>query len=101
MKSCSSTNLILYISEKLQHMDLEDIFVEILTHKSQEIVIKGAKTIAEIAKTANGREKCTSTSIVESAIELLKSNDIDQLIQTCRALGNICNDNGTIKRFAT
>lgn len=63
-------------------------------HESKDIIAKTAKAIAEIAKSKTGREKCTSTDLVNALIDLLKDDRVDILTQTSRALGNICYENG-------
>ncbi|XP_015176585.1 PREDICTED: rap1 GTPase-GDP dissociation stimulator 1-B isoform X2 [Polistes dominula] len=61
--------------------------------KSKEIIAQTAKAIAEMTKTDKGREQYTNTDIVETLMKLLKEDDINILIQTSRALGNICYEN--------
>lgn len=72
---------------------IDDVFLTLLTHESKTIIIKAAKTIAEIAKTEQGRNTCTNDDLVKILIKLLKEDDIHILTQTCRALGNICYEN--------
>ena len=72
----------------------DKIFFKLLTHHSEVIAVKIAKTIAEIAKTEPGREKCTNEEFVQALIQLLKSQDLELITQTSRALGNICYENG-------
>ncbi|KAK9303276.1 hypothetical protein QLX08_005037 [Tetragonisca angustula] len=78
---------------------IDDVFLTLLCHESKEIIAKTAKAIAEIAKSERGREKCTSTDLVNALIDLLKEDRIDVLTQTSRALGNICYENENGKRF--
>lgn len=79
----------------LANTNLEEVFlILLLAHKSKEIVSKTANAIAEIAKTDRGREKCTSKEVVQALINLLKEENVDILAQACRALGNICYENG-------
>lgn len=73
---------------------VDDVFLTLLHHESKEIIAKTAKAIAEIAKSERGREKCTTTDIVNALINLLKDDCVDVLTQTSRALGNICYQNG-------
>ncbi|KAI4478167.1 PREDICTED: rap1 GTPase-GDP dissociation stimulator 1-B [Polistes canadensis] len=70
-----------------------DTILMLLRDKSKEIVAQTAKAIAEMTKTNKGREKYTNTDIVETLMELLKEDNINILIQTSRALGNICYEN--------
>lgn len=64
--------------------------------ESKEIIAKAAKVVAELAKSENGREEYGNTAILKILVELLKTKeqDLDILTQICRALGNICYDNG-------
>lgn len=78
---------------------VDDVFLTLLRHESKEIIAKTAKAIAEIAKSERGREKCTSTNLVNALIDLLKEDRIDVLTQTSRALGNICYENENGKNF--
>lgn len=71
----------------------DKIFLKLLTINSETIATKTAKTIAEIAKTESGREKCTREDLVRTLIELLQSQNLETLIQVSRALGNICYEN--------
>lgn len=74
---------------------IDEVFLLLLGHKSKQIIIRTAKAIAEIAKTEGGREKCTSISLIQALVNLLKEEeDIEILTQTSRALGNICYENG-------
>ncbi|XP_011648061.1 LOW QUALITY PROTEIN: rap1 GTPase-GDP dissociation stimulator 1-B [Pogonomyrmex barbatus] len=75
---------------------IDEVFLILLGHKSKEIVAKTAKAIAEITKTDQGRERCTTIELIWKLIDLLKEEDIDILTQASRALGNICyeNENG-------
>ncbi|XP_076299329.1 visceral mesodermal armadillo-repeats [Lasioglossum baleicum] len=78
---------------------VDDVFLTLLHHESKEIIAKTAKAIAEIAKSERGREKCTTTDIVNALINLLKDDRVDVLTQTSRALGNICYENENGKKF--
>lgn len=78
---------------------IDDVFLTLLRHESKEIIAKTAKAIAEIAKSKRGREKCTSTDLVNALIDLLKEDRVDVLTQTSRALGNICYENESGKKF--
>ncbi|RLU17626.1 hypothetical protein DMN91_009862 [Ooceraea biroi] len=78
---------------------IDEVFLKLLGHKSEQIVGKTAKAIAEIAKTERGREKCTTMELVRALISLLKKQDIDTMTQASRALGNICYENENGKRL--
>ncbi|XP_017877678.1 rap1 GTPase-GDP dissociation stimulator 1-B [Ceratina calcarata] len=78
---------------------IDDVFLTLLRHESKEIIAKTAKAIAEIAKSERGREKCTSTDLVNALIDLLKDDRVDVLTQTSRALGNICYENENGKKY--
>ncbi|XP_043791777.1 rap1 GTPase-GDP dissociation stimulator 1-B [Apis laboriosa] len=78
---------------------IDDVFLTLLHHESKEIIAKTAKAIAEIAKSEKGREKCTSTDLINALLDLLNEECIDILIQTSRALGNICYENENGKKF--
>ena len=78
---------------------IDDVFLTLLRHESKEIIAKTAKAIAEIAKSERGREKCTTTDLVNALIDLLKEDRVDVLTQTSRALGNICYENENGKKF--
>jgi len=73
---------------------INKVLLTLLGHKSKQIVAKTAKDIAEIAKTDQGRKKCTTVELIWALIDLLKEDDIDILTQVCSALGNICDENG-------
>ncbi|XP_076652847.1 visceral mesodermal armadillo-repeats isoform X2 [Halictus rubicundus] len=87
-----------YIEESTE-FTVDDVFLTLLHHESKEIIAKTAKAIAEIAKSERGRDKCTTTDIVDALINLLKDDRIDVLTQTTRALGNICYENENGKKF--
>lgn len=79
----------------LGNANVEHVFlILLLAHKSKGIVSKAANAIAEIAKTDRGREMCTSEELVRALTDLLKEENIGVLAQACRALGNICYENG-------
>ncbi|KAL0102265.1 hypothetical protein PUN28_018656 [Cardiocondyla obscurior] len=78
---------------EITELVIDEVFLTLLGHKSKQVVAKTAKAIAEIAKTDHGREKCTTLELIQALINLLKEEDIDILIQTSRALGNICYEN--------
>jgi len=40
------------------------------------------------------RLHCTSAGLVAPLLDFISSDDNDEIIQACRALGNMCFDNG-------
>ena len=40
------------------------------------------------------RLQCTSLGLVAPLLDIISSDDNDDVIQACRALGNMCFDNG-------
>jgi hypothetical protein len=70
----------------------------LLQWESKDIVAKAAQVVAELAKSESGREKYGNPSILKILVELLKTKeqDLHILTQNCRALGNICYDNGNL-----
>jgi hypothetical protein len=73
----------------------------LLQWESKDIVAKAAQVVAELAKSESGREKYGSTAVLKILVELLKTKeeDLGILTQVCRALGNICYDNGNLLRY--
>lgn len=72
----------------------------LLQWNSKDVVAKAAQVVAELAKSEYGRENYGNTSVLKILVELLKTKeqDLDILTQICRALGNICYDNGNSVR---
>lgn len=70
----------------------------LLQLESKAIVAKAAQVVAELAKSESGRENYGNTAILKILIEHLKTKeeDLNVLTQVCRALGNICYDNGNL-----
>jgi hypothetical protein len=67
--------------------------------KSFEVLERAAKATAELAKLDVGRSACAADSaLVQGLTNLLDlSNHPEVQLQACRALGNICYENGTLK----
>ncbi|XP_067001395.2 GTPase-GDP dissociation stimulator vimar [Anabrus simplex] len=67
----------------------------LLCWESKTIISKSAKVISELAKADAGREKCATSSLLKLLVKFMKDEeqDIQVLIQVCRALGNICYEN--------
>jgi len=42
------------------------------------------------------RLQCTSVGLVSLLLDVISSDDNDEVIQACRALGNLCFDNGIV-----
>ncbi|XP_074104665.1 visceral mesodermal armadillo-repeats [Cotesia typhae] len=72
---------------------IDGVFLRLLSHESDAVVAKTAKTIAEIAQTDNGRTNCTDSNLVKGLMDLLQRDNIEIITQTSRALGNICYEN--------
>lgn len=88
----------LSMAEDLSSVDsLKDTFLDLLMHNTPIINLLVAKTIAEITKTEEHRVKFSNNEILEKLMELLnvelinqkQSENIELMIQLCRALGNI------------
>lgn len=41
-----------------------------------------------------GRKRCSESEVIIPLLKLLDSENFDVVLQVCRALGNICYDNG-------
>ncbi|GAB6030924.1 hypothetical protein CHUAL_007752 [Chamberlinius hualienensis] len=54
---------------------------------------KSAEIAAELSKTDVGRSHCSNSSLINSLLVLLSSDNNSIIVQACRALGNICYDN--------
>lgn len=72
----------------------------LLQWESKAIVAKATQLVAELAKSESGRENYGNTAILKILVEILKAKeeDLGILTQVCRALGNICYDNGNLLR---
>lgn len=74
--------------------DLVTQCVTLLEWDSLDVVGKAAAVVAALAKTESGRNACSCPCIILPLLRLLSSHTDNQLlIQTCRALGNICYEN--------
>lgn len=79
--------------------ELNDSFIPLIqtsTVKNKAINREAAKCIAEITKSEIQRKKFTTTDMLSTFLECLRNRQIDAtdnlelVIQICRALGNIC-----------
>ncbi|RWS26173.1 rap1 GTPase-GDP dissociation stimulator 1-B-like protein, partial [Leptotrombidium deliense] len=61
-----------------------------LNNESKRIV---AEVIAEIAKIENSRIPCSEEGIMKPLIAMLSDSDKKLVMQSCRAIGNVCYDN--------
>lgn len=68
----------------------------LLQWESKDIIAKAAQMVAELAKSESGRKQYGNPGILKILVEMLKTEeqDLHVLTQNCRALGNICYDNG-------
>ncbi|KAK7811037.1 hypothetical protein U0070_010196 [Myodes glareolus] len=78
-------------SEKIQGSGILELFANLLTPQSS-CTAKAANIIAEVAKNEFMRIPCVDAGLISPLVQLLNSQDQDVLLQTGRALGNICYD---------
>ncbi|OCT97214.1 hypothetical protein XELAEV_18009443mg [Xenopus laevis] len=79
-------------SEKIQQSGILQLFASILNSQSS-CASKVAHIVAEIAKNELMRIPCVEADLIPPLVQLLHSKDQEVLLQTGRALGNICYDN--------
>uniref|UniRef100_A0A6I8RPK2 RAP1, GTP-GDP dissociation stimulator 1 n=1 Tax=Xenopus tropicalis TaxID=8364 RepID=A0A6I8RPK2_XENTR len=79
-------------SEKIQQSGILQLFASILNSESS-CSSKVAHIVAEIAKNELMRIPCVEAGLIPPLVQLLHSKDQEVLLQTGRALGNICYDN--------
>uniref|UniRef100_A0A6I8RZ35 RAP1, GTP-GDP dissociation stimulator 1 n=1 Tax=Xenopus tropicalis TaxID=8364 RepID=A0A6I8RZ35_XENTR len=88
-------------SEKIQQSGILQLFASILNSESS-CSSKVAHIVAEIAKNELMRIPCVEAGLIPPLVQLLHSKDQEVLLQTGRALGNICYDNQSSKeQFAS
>uniref|UniRef100_A0A8C9AYT3 Rap1 GTPase-GDP dissociation stimulator 1 n=1 Tax=Prolemur simus TaxID=1328070 RepID=A0A8C9AYT3_PROSS len=88
-------------SEKLQGSGILQLFASLLTPQSP-CTAKVANIIAEVAKNEFMRIPCVDAGLISPLVQLLNSKDQEVLLQTGRALGNICYDSQSSKeQFAS
>ncbi|XP_078532340.1 rap1 GTPase-GDP dissociation stimulator 1 isoform X2 [Lissotriton helveticus] len=78
-------------SEKIQESGTLQVFANLLTPQSN-CTAKVAHIIAEVAKNEFMRNPCVDAGLIPPLVQLLNSKDQEVLLQTGRALGNICYD---------
>ncbi|XP_018094396.1 rap1 GTPase-GDP dissociation stimulator 1-B isoform X1 [Xenopus laevis] len=83
-------------SEKIQQSGILQLFASILNSQSS-CASKVAHIVAEIAKNELMRIPCVEADLIPPLVQLLHSKDQEVLLQTGRALGNICYDNHSLQ----
>uniref|UniRef100_A0ACB8E8H7 Rap1 GTPase-GDP dissociation stimulator 1 n=1 Tax=Sphaerodactylus townsendi TaxID=933632 RepID=A0ACB8E8H7_9SAUR len=78
-------------SEKIQKSGILQVFATLLTPQSS-CTAKVANIIAEVAKNEFMRNSCVEAGLIPPLVQLLNCKDQEVLLQTGRALGNICYD---------
>ncbi|KAG2466843.1 GDS1 protein, partial [Polypterus senegalus] len=78
-------------SEKIQESGILKVFLDLLAPQSS-CAPKVANIIAEIAKNEFMRSPCVDAGLIPPLVQLLHCKDQEVLLQTGRALGNICYD---------
>ncbi|NP_001401991.1 rap1 GTPase-GDP dissociation stimulator 1 isoform 1 [Rattus norvegicus] len=78
-------------SEKIQGSGILQLFANLLTPQAS-CTAKVANIIAEVAKNEFMRIPCVDAGLISPLVQLLNSKDQEVLLQTGRALGNICYD---------
>ncbi|XP_029416086.1 rap1 GTPase-GDP dissociation stimulator 1 isoform X6 [Nannospalax galili] len=83
-------------SEKIQGGGILQLFASLLTPQSS-CTAKVANIIAEVAKNEFMRTPCVDARLIPPLVQLLNSKDQEVLLQTGRALGNICYDSHSLQ----
>ncbi|XP_074129155.1 rap1 GTPase-GDP dissociation stimulator 1 isoform X3 [Sminthopsis crassicaudata] len=83
-------------SEKLQGSGILQLFASLLTPHSP-CTAKVANIIAEVAKNEFMRLPCVEAGLIPPLVQLLNCKDQELLLQTGRALGNICYDSHALQ----
>ncbi|XP_027251632.1 rap1 GTPase-GDP dissociation stimulator 1 isoform X8 [Cricetulus griseus] len=83
-------------SEKIQGNGILQLFANLLTPQSS-CTAKVANIIAEVAKNEFMRVPCVDAGLISPLVQLLNSKDQEVLLQTGRALGNICYDSHSLQ----
>ncbi|KAM6076052.1 rap1 GTPase-GDP dissociation stimulator 1 isoform 2-T2 [Chlamydotis macqueenii] len=83
-------------SEKIQQSGVLQVFASLLTPQSS-CTAKVANIIAEVARNEFMRNPCVDAGLVPPLVQLLNCKDQEVLLQTGRALGNICYDSHTLQ----
>ncbi|XP_063773680.1 rap1 GTPase-GDP dissociation stimulator 1 isoform X2 [Pseudophryne corroboree] len=79
-------------SEKIKQSGILQVFASLLNSQSSCCTAKIAHIIAEIAKNEQMRIPCVDAGLIPPLVQLLNCKDQEVLLQTGRALGNICYD---------
>uniref|UniRef100_A0A8D0ZC90 Rap1 GTPase-GDP dissociation stimulator 1 n=1 Tax=Sus scrofa TaxID=9823 RepID=A0A8D0ZC90_PIG len=83
-------------SEKIQGSGILHLFSSLLIPQSS-CTAKVANIIAELAKNEFMRIPCVDAGLISPLVQLLNSKDQEVLLQTGRALGNICYDSHSLQ----
>ncbi|XP_064918443.1 rap1 GTPase-GDP dissociation stimulator 1 isoform X5 [Columba livia] len=83
-------------SEKIQKSGVLQVFASLLMPQSS-CTAKVANVIAEVARNEFMRNPCVDAGLVPPLVQLLNCKDQEILLQTGRALGNICYDSHTLQ----
>ncbi|XP_073457329.1 rap1 GTPase-GDP dissociation stimulator 1 isoform X2 [Aquarana catesbeiana] len=83
-------------SEKMQQSGILQVFASLLNSQSS-CTAKIAHIIAEIAKNEQLRIPCVDAGLIPPLVQLLNCKDQEVLLQTGRALGNICYDSHSLQ----
>ncbi|XP_051473604.1 rap1 GTPase-GDP dissociation stimulator 1 isoform X3 [Apus apus] len=83
-------------SEKIQKSGVLQVFASLLTPQSS-CTAKVANIIAEVARNEFMRNACVDAALIPPLVQLLNCKDQEVLLQTGRALGNICYDSHTLQ----
>ncbi|XP_078064029.1 rap1 GTPase-GDP dissociation stimulator 1 isoform X3 [Mustelus asterias] len=83
-------------SLKVQESGILQVFPRLLSPHCS-CVAKVANIIAEIAKNEFMRNPCVDTALIPPLVQLLNNRDQEVLLQTGRALGNICYDSHALQ----
>ncbi|GAB0188886.1 rap1 GTPase-GDP dissociation stimulator 1 [Grus japonensis] len=78
-------------SEKIQKSGVLQVFASLLMPQSS-CTAKVANVIAEVARNEFMRNPCVDAGLIPPLVQLLNCKDQEVLLQTGRALGNICYD---------
>ncbi|XP_069834450.1 rap1 GTPase-GDP dissociation stimulator 1 isoform X1 [Dendropsophus ebraccatus] len=83
-------------SEKILQSGILQVFASLLNSQSS-CTAKIAHIIAEIAKNEQMRIPCVDAELIPPLVQLLNCKDQEVLLQTGRALGNICYDSHSLQ----
>ncbi|MGH0154501.1 UNVERIFIED_CONTAM: hypothetical protein FKN15_029396, partial [Acipenser sinensis] len=83
-------------SEKIKENGLLQVFPGLLDPHSS-CTPKVANIIAEVAKNESMRSACVEAGLIPPLVQLLNCKDQEVLLQTGRALGNICYDSHSLQ----